>query len=1538
MGKDSRGVVLCTDGAYTYSDLFNICADRYPAQDYPLEGVSPHPGVQKRIDWRLADGTRNTKSLDDLFFLAYKSMVERGNSSLCAAFGSLTWLIRKKKTNASEEDDIVVRQNGDESAEYIRIKTPILLLPVKLTKTGSKNYYLRPLDADSNEVSVNPAWIIKFAEEYGKSEAEALLPDEGRTIPLSNSKDGEEFDIEKYFEHLERIFSSWGEGFYFDKSYVCIDKYDYGKVCMYNDVLKNEQYIAKNKILRALFGEKIQLPAEQSDKLEKMDKLSFGDEMCPALMDNLSLKDSFYVLDADSSQCEVIERFKNGESFILEGPPGTGKTQTIVNMIADGMKRGKSILFVSGKMSALKTVLKKLTLLGGVNIDKHCLLILGEDESYKTDLSDTYSKLNASLNCAPAKFDEKKYDDNCNNLGRYRDYIKGYNKELYNAENSLKMSPYDIMGRLLNLGYKNFPMDTPEGFADTVNTLDRGTLKAWTDALEDVETPLANFLGDKRLTDYALFGLKKDTLNDADRARMDIKRGDIQGAYEQMSSCLNTISEKSRLCEKLYVYPLSTICLLENKDVISSLTKYLYQDMKDIQKAVDEEEKRQRQYFKDVTLLHKYVPSLPSADYDAGIYAVEFLLNNLDCHENEKTTDYVNALLQDITSFKKSRSYAALIAMTHEGMNEAKTTIEERFSKSAEAESGKGEILKDFEEEIFSLELRPLLEKMRSKWRDKTPVFFKSKIKSVSKLCKNMSLKLDKEYVNTLLEKIEYIHGVEKIIVETDKKLEGISLGGVPEEELSTALKYINNFSKYIRERKEDISFEKYISLLTDSCTKALDCAKAVGYTGQIIQLSRILSSGQKIAQENKRLDGSILKDIFPGIGIFNGAETNWTAVCGLMRFLDDIKSGCANPVAEGSTLLMNIKNILSGGQVSHCVDRIAASYNDFYSDGVLFDTDCDHKAYFLSMEDVRIFLEDTDEAKVPLYLQFLKKAEKLERNTLYPFLLKYLSLDRKAYPIKDMSKQLQASLLYKYLQNIFAKSNFLSPMSQEGKMSISSMTDEYIKAEKEYLNDNARIVDRQLHKRIYKNSSVHSYLQSTPGKGAYSVRKLLKQRYKSVSQLAPCIMMSVYSVSKLLPYGLYSFDAVIFDEASQIPEEDALTSIMRTNSQVVICGDPKQMPAMRYFKEKEEPDDGEDNAPCPSIIDFALGSLNNTLKMYSLKMHYRSNHESLIKYSNEHPLLYGKKLVTFPSARQKGKDFGLWHEKVEGDAACSVQGANDEEAKRVCALIGEHFKAYPFTDESEGGIEKYNRTHSLGVIVFGINQKKNLVSFMEKDTELKKVLLYDERVFSISTADEVQGDEMCEMILSLTYGHDKDGKVINSWGHMNRDTALKKFNVAVTRARDNLKFIHSVSSQEITAPTLKYVKDYLVQFEKTDTSDFVSRKDLNTDFVSFIGKICEDVVGADRVVYNFGESERTFRVPIGILSKDRQKIVLGIMCEENRTAQGYSIKEYTSTCPEILLRHGWGKIINVYAVRWIKSGAKERAALTDELNGVMDL
>ncbi len=80
--------------------------------------------------------------------------------------------------------------------------------------------------------------------------------------------------------------------------------------------------------------------------------------------DDMPIADEFVVLDADASQIYAINSVLAGHHLIIKGPPGTGKSQTIANLIATLLARRKRVLFVAEKRAAIEAVLKRLTPIG----------------------------------------------------------------------------------------------------------------------------------------------------------------------------------------------------------------------------------------------------------------------------------------------------------------------------------------------------------------------------------------------------------------------------------------------------------------------------------------------------------------------------------------------------------------------------------------------------------------------------------------------------------------------------------------------------------------------------------------------------------------------------------------------------------------------------------------------------------------------------------------------------------------------------------------------------------------------------------------------------------------------------------------------------------------------------------------------------------------------------------------------------------------------------------------------------------------------
>ena len=140
------------------------------------------------------------------------------------------------------------------------------------------------------------------------------------------------------------------------------------------------------------------------------------------------------------------------------------------------------------------------------------------------------------------------------------------------------------------------------------------------------------------------------------------------------------------------------------------------------------------------------------------------------------------------------------------------------------------------------------------------------------------------------------------------------------------------------------------------------------------------------------------------------------------------------------------------------------------------------------------------------------------------------------------------------------------------------------------------------------------------------SIRNLFSQIPDLLSRLCPYMLMSPLSVAQYLAADGPKFDLVIFDEASQIPTSEAIGSIGRSNS-VIVVGDPNQMPPSDFFAADSFDEENAFIEDLDSILDDCLAL---SMPSRHLLWHYRSKHESLIAFSNKY--FYDNKLLTFPS------------------------------------------------------------------------------------------------------------------------------------------------------------------------------------------------------------------------------------------------------------------------------------------------------------------
>ncbi len=304
-------------------------------------------------------------------------------------------------------------------------------------------------------------------------------------------------------------------------------------------------------------------------------------------------------------------------------------------------------------------------------------------------------------------------------------------------------------------------------------------------------------------------------------------------------------------------------------------------------------------------------------------------------------------------------------------------------------------------------------------------------------------------------------------------------------------------------------------------------------------------------------------------------------------------------------------------------------------------------------------------------------------------------------------------------------------------------------------------------------------------------LRELLARAPDVLTRIAPCWVASPLSVSQLLDGSRRHFHLVVFDEASQILQEDAIPALYRAE-QVVVAGDRHQLPPTTFFAtavegEDEILDDDKTDKPATAIGGFEslLDTLEAFLPNWLLEWHYRSEDERLIAFSNAH--VYTGRLVTFPSAH--GQE-AIRHILVPHDPTLGGQEESaSREVEEVVRQVIRHAETRP--------------RESLGVITMGIKHANRVQAALDRALELRPDLseffsLDREERFFVKNLETVQGDERDAIILSIGYGKTANGDLPHRFGPLTQDVGYRRLNVAVTRAKRRMCVISSFSHDEI--------------------------------------------------------------------------------------------------------------------------------------------
>lgn len=279
------------------------------------------------------------RRLVEIYREARTSLEENGANTLYLALGFLAWY-----------------ESGSSSQRRL---APIILIPLEIERKSVQEGFR--INQGDDDPMVNVTLLEMLGHDFQLSvPGMDPIPHDEHGVDVSG--------VLTAFRKAVKMIDRWEV-----VDMACIGHFSFTKFLMWRDLEVRTEDLQRNKVVSHL----INTPHETYK-----DGGSLPDP--DALDDTHKPSEMFCPMEADSSQLAAVCAAVDGRSFVLHGPPGTGKSQTITNLIAHALANGKSVLFVSEKMAALSVVHRRLIQSG---LGAFCLEI-HSNKSHKKDVID----------------------------------------------------------------------------------------------------------------------------------------------------------------------------------------------------------------------------------------------------------------------------------------------------------------------------------------------------------------------------------------------------------------------------------------------------------------------------------------------------------------------------------------------------------------------------------------------------------------------------------------------------------------------------------------------------------------------------------------------------------------------------------------------------------------------------------------------------------------------------------------------------------------------------------------------------------------------------------------------------------------------------------------------------------------------------------------------------------------------------------------------------------------------------------------------
>lgn len=1141
------------------------------------------------------------------------------------------------------------------------------------------------------------------------------------------------------------------------------------------------------------------------------------------------------VLDADTSQFIALLKVANRENVALEGPPGSGKSQTIVNAISNAIHQGQKVLFVAQKVTALEVVYSRLHSLG---LEHFVLPMMG---GYGSS-DEFYDAVESRLNLKPLK-SHQDLNEIENNLKAQREKLFNYIRILTCNVLGTRMNVHQAMGTYIynhvhadNLEFRlkaltfDFEKFNPNFKASDIALLS-DSIKSWCERLDESKIDSNSAWKGINPVKVKADEITKALLN-AEKAVTDLERLKSSLTYHdnqklnnlfdcelssfiagiKVASAGNKISE-SNVLERIGLeeLKLELVKLKRNYIHFEIIAEKLGRSRLELNKLV-----------KELPLLSSYLEFLEKfsiGKFDLG--ALEQTLDSLKAQkvEAEHLIKFnhnlsmmgveipldklapLERLIENSESLKKITRQCRIqgIEQTLSELRSARkilTQISELIGDKTLPEQG---FIKDLKSQISNSTLFSAFSKKLKKAKAQSADLFvtlhekssKEKILGalddlveVSNAWKKLDISTDiespsisdRKLIDSMilsLDELDLLSSQLGVSYQNVTKI--IEVNGFPEAISSLKSK---NFSNITWQDIQDIQREIEDKIFfveknsSDLSTAERECLNKSISTR--VKLKDVIASCSGLEQVDQLIQSAekLLDHRFEkSINV-----DQWQrSLEEYTQVPDVIKEHILKQ--EDKTLLAKVEHILPSLEELEATVSVLENYS-FSKKEFL-----DFKITEL-IEKNKILISDRSGLNSLIARRsIIGEAERLGLDELL-LLVEEIGTNAtwKKLAAASVSHNLQKTIKLRYGAELM---EFTGTSLSSARKKLQELDRRLISLAPKEVAFSALEKANPPHGNSFGKKSEYTEIalltHELSKKRKTPPRKILKRARKSLMELFPCWMMVPSAVAQHLPREPI-FDLVIIDEASQMTPENSISALMRAEN-CLIAGDTNQLPPTNFFKGLSNDEDVDEDIATPEESILELANIQFHPK-HRLLWHYRSRHEELIAFSNHY--VYDDDLVIFPSPGSVERKLGISLINVNG---VFQKGINPSEAQVMLDAIVQFMTESP--------------ARSLGVAVMNQSQMEHIEALVIRESQSNKAVsdYIDnwerereglERFF-VKNLENIQGDERDVIFVGTVYGKDSSGRFYQRFGPINGSSGKRRLNVLFTRAKEQMVTFSSI-------------------------------------------------------------------------------------------------------------------------------------------------